>query len=87
MENIKTFFLSEPQSKNYYTMEISEEKIYDTLINVYLNGMNILFGSKCNPINITNEQFNLLNKYMMSIGYIVEYKKDDTKLDIIIKKC
>lgn len=74
-------FTSEPKEPNTLNLRLDPDdpnnanvNIYDILINVYLNGMITLFGNQVNPGNINKEQYNLLNKYMASLGYYANYE-------------
>lgn len=80
-KTINMIFTSEPKEPNTLNLRLDPSdpnnanvNIYDILINVYLNGMATLFGSNVNPGNINKEQYNLLNKYMASLGYIANYE-------------
>ena len=80
-KTINMIFTSEPKEPNTLNLRLdpddpnnSDVNIYDILINVYLNGMITLFGSTVNPGNISTEQYNLLDKYMASLGYNTNYE-------------
>lgn len=81
-KTINMIFTSEPKEPNTLNLRLDPDdpnnanvNIYDILINVYLNGMITLFGSIVNPGNINKEQYNLLNKYMASLGYYANYER------------
>lgn len=80
-KTINMIFTSEPKEPNTLNLRLDPDdpnnanvNIYDILINVYLNGMATLFGNQVNPGNINKEQYNLLNKYMASLGYYANYE-------------
>lgn len=80
-KTINMIFASEPKEPNTLNLRLDPNdannanvNIYDILINVYLNGMGTLFGSTVNPGNINKEQYDLLNKYMASLGYHANYE-------------
>ena len=79
-------FTDEPKPPNTYNLRLDESnpenssiKIDDILVNIFFNGMKTLFGETTNLRNITQEQYEHLNKYMQSLGYntIFEYEYDD----------
>lgn len=81
-KTINMIFTSEPKEPNSLNLRLDPDdpnnanvNIYDILINVYLNGMVTLFGSTVNPGNINKEQYDLLNKYMASLGYHANYER------------
>jgi hypothetical protein len=87
-------FKEEPKPSNTYDLKLDESnpenaniKIDDILINVFFNGMKILYGETTNLRNITQEQYENLNKYMQSLGYnaIFEYEYDDDNFPINVK--
>jgi hypothetical protein len=80
-KTINMIFTSEPKEPNTLNLRLDPDdpnnanvNIYDILINVYLNGMITLFGNQVNPGNINKEQYDLLNKYMASLGYYAHYE-------------
>lgn len=80
-KTINMIFMSEPKDPNTLNLRLDPNdpnnanvNIYDILINVYLNGMITLFGNQVNPGNINKEQYDLLNKYMASLGYYANYE-------------
>jgi hypothetical protein len=82
-------FMSEPKEPNTLNLRLDPDdpnnanvNIYDILINVYLNGMSTLFGNQVNPGNINNEQYNLLNKYMASLGYHANYETKKNEYNV-----
>ena len=69
--------LLDPEDKNNENVNL-----YDILMNVYLNGMNTLFGSEINVGNITKEQFDTLNIYMASLGYYTNCERITNELNV-----
>jgi hypothetical protein len=79
-------FQDEPKPPKHYNLRLDNTKLEneninfnDILMEVFFNGMKILFGESTNLRNITQEQYNLINKYMHSLGYsvIFNYEYDD----------
>jgi hypothetical protein len=42
------------------------------LMTLFINGSKILFGDTINPATMTESQFNTINKYMQSVGFIAK---------------
>ena len=75
-KTINMIFTMEVKEPKTYNLRLnpddpnnSDKNINDILINVFINGMNTLFGKETNPGNITQDQFDILNNYMKSLGY------------------
>jgi hypothetical protein len=51
----------------------SEDVLFPILINVLIYGAKRLYGDDIKPELITTHQFALLNDYMMSIGFVIQY--------------
>lgn len=83
-----------PKPPNHYNLRLDENNpenknvnFNDILLNIFFNGMKILFGESTNLRNITQEQYGLINKYIQSLGYsvIFNYEYDDDNFPINIK--
>jgi len=93
-QTFNVIFQDIPKEKNHYNLRLDETNeenkninFNDILIGVFFNGIKVLFGESTNLQNITQEQYELINKYMQSLGYtvILNYEYDDNKLPINIK--
>ena len=45
----------------------------DILMTIFLKGIEIKFGNKVTPQNISKEQYTIINSYMNSFGYNTEF--------------
>jgi len=88
-KTINLIFTKEPMKPKTYNLRLNpndsnnaDKNIYDILINIFINGMNTLFGSKVHPGNITKEQFDLLNDYIKSLGYNTNLMKSEDMINI-----
>lgn len=91
---LNVIFTEAPKEPNTYNLRLDDSnpdnaniKIEDILINVFVNGLKTLFGESVNFRTITQEQYNLINQYMRSLGYnaIFEYEYDDDNFPINVK--
>lgn len=87
-------FQDEPKSANHYNLRLDDTNpenkdvnFNDILIGIFFNGIKILFGENTNLRNITQNQYDLINTYMKSLGYItiLNYEYDDDNFPINIK--
>lgn len=46
----------------------------NVLINIFISGCNILYGNEVTPANISQDQFQYINKYIKSFGYETHYE-------------
>lgn len=81
-KTINLIFTAEPKDPNSLNLRLDSDdpnnqhiNINDILINVYLNGMNTLFGKQTNIGNINKDQFDHLNKYMASLGHYANLER------------
>lgn len=99
---IQVVFSNPPENPNSYKLDLSVDDIEMTdeildqlakstsniLMNIFISGCKILFGEDITPSNITDDQFQLINKYIHSFGYNTHYEytysdnKIPTKLDV-----
>lgn len=91
---LNVIFTEPPKEANFYNLRLDESnpdnaniKFEDILINVFVNGLKTLFGESTNFRNITQEQYNIINQYMHSLGYnaVFEYEYDDDNYPINLK--
>ena len=93
-QTLEIIFKEDPKPPNTFNLRLDDSnpenvtiKIEDILINVFFNGMKSLYGEATNLRNITQEQYENLNKYIHSLGYntIFEYEYDDDNFPINVK--
>ena len=68
----KILFSKEPQAKNTCQLlldQVDNEYIFELLLNILLNGIDILFGKDINLDDVNEGSISLLNLYMESLGY------------------
>lgn len=56
--------------------ETDHEYVFQTLLNILLEGLYVLFGSDFTMTDLTPELLQLLNQYMKSMGFIVNKHLD-----------
>lgn len=90
---LNIIFNEPPKEPNTFNLRLDDSnpenanvKMDDILINVFFNGLKTLFGEN-NLTNITQEQYNHINKYMHSLGYntIFDYEYDENNNPTRIK--
>lgn len=90
----EVIFNEEPKEPNTYNLRLDTSNpdnesvlLDDVLINIFFTGLKILFGEECNLQNITQDQYNLIDKYMNSLGYkvIFNYEYDDNNVPLHVK--
>lgn len=59
--------------------EADKDVEFDLLTDYTLSCMTILFGPKITPIDLTEEQFDQLNRYVKSIGYVLNVTKEENE--------
>jgi hypothetical protein len=52
---------------------ISNTNIFHPLMDLLIRGAKILYGQHITPQQMTEDQFDLLKKYMLSIGYKIKH--------------
>lgn len=91
---LSMIFSEPPKDTNTYSLRLDDSNpdnqnvnINDILINVFFNGLRILYGESVTLRNITQEQYENINKYMHSLGYntVFEYEYDDDNFPINVK--
>ena len=53
----------------------NDSKRLEALMSILVNGARILYGPSVNPQNLSTEQFNCLQSYFNSIGFVIRFKK------------
>ena len=85
---INILYSNPPTKPNSYKLDLSVDDVEMTdevlkelakttsnvLMNIFISGCDILFGSNVTPSNIKQEQFELINKYINSFGYNTNFK-------------
>ena len=101
---VNIVFANPPGNANSYKLDLSvgdgdvemTDEVLDqlskttsrVLMNIFITGCGILFGDSVSPGNMTEEQFQLINKYINSFGYNTHYEytyndnKVATKLEV-----
>jgi len=84
---VNMIFSSDPVSPKSFIFEYngSEEQLNNILINILISGSKKIFGESTSIPYITEDQLELLNKYMQSMGYRVKREyiyKDDQIIDV-----
>lgn len=82
-----------PKPAKHYNLRLDDTNLEnkdinfnDILINIFFNGLKVLFGESTNLHNITQEQYDLINKYIQSLGYTVVFNYEyDNNIPINIK--
>lgn len=86
---VNMIFTYEPETPKSYLFDFkgTEEQLNNILITILIKGCKKVFGESFTLPYITDEQFQLLNKYMQSCGYTAkrEFKyRDDIIVDVRI---
>ena len=86
-------FNEPPQKAKFYNLRLDENNpenqdvnFNDILIQIFINGIGVLFGTEITPATITKEQFDLANSYIHSFGYNTLYEIVDGKVNIWFEK-
>lgn len=69
---INTIFENSPKDISTYSIK-STTRMFPILMEILITGAKKLYGEDITPSQLTYEQFNILQKYIMSIGYKVMY--------------
>lgn len=89
---INLIFTNSPKPPNSILIDINkistEQNLtpFQCLMTILINGARILFGENINPENISDTQYNTLQKYIKSIGFELhhEYKYDQNNIPIMV---
>jgi hypothetical protein len=77
---INNIFNDIPKEQNsiHLSFDVKDEyELFNMLVNVLTSGMKILYGDEDNKVDIntiTEDNFNNIQKYFRSFGFIVKYK-------------
>lgn len=86
---VNVIFAKEPLPPYSYNIALAEDTynitLFQLLMNILLCGAKKKYGEYITADNITKTQFNELQKYMMSIGYIIKYNYTYNEENIPIK--
>lgn len=84
-------FSNPPKPKKTIFLELEEtcknqESIFDIMLLIATNGMKMLFH-KINPLELTEQEFKLLNKYFNSFGMEIKFTAEcDDDRDFLIQR-
>lgn len=74
---VNIIFAKEPLPPYSYNIALTEDTynvtLFQLLMNILLCGAKKIYGENITADNITKDRFNELQRYMMSIGYIIKY--------------
>ena len=86
---VNVVFAKEPLPPYTYNIGLAEDAynvtLFQLLMNILMCGAKKVYGEFITADNLTKDQFNELQKYMMSIGYIIKYNYTYNKENIPIK--
>ncbi len=77
---IKTIFTQPPKDTCSFKIHLlgydspTSAQMFPYLMYIFVNGAKMLFGSDITPQTMSIEQFDLLKKYMLSLGYKVQHR-------------
>lgn len=90
---VELLFNKSPVSPCTYNIFTSEKPTDDERVNmfpflleIFIKGAKKLYGDNITPQTMTQQQFNTLKNYMLSIGYLTKYNYTFTDDDIEKKK-
>lgn len=74
---VENLFSQRPKPPCSVNLQLTNPtKKIETLMSILLNGAKYLYGSTISPNNLTQDQFQFLQSYFHSIGYVIRYKKE-----------
>ena len=86
---VNVVFAKEPLPPYTYNIALAEDAynvtLFQLLMNILMCGAKKVYGEFITADNLTKDQFEELQKYMMSIGYIIKYNYTYNKENIPIK--
>lgn len=86
---VNVVFAKEPLPPYTYNIALAEDAynvtLFQLLMNILMCGAKKIYGDFITAENLTKRQFEELQKYMMSIGYIIKYNYTYNKENIPIK--
>lgn len=84
---IHNLFFTEPKEPCTYTLTLPSDyngSMFQVLFYILMSGAQILYGKDVRPDDISQKEFNILNKYMLSIGYNIQYSYSCSETNIPI---
>lgn len=73
---IENLFSQSPKPPCSVNLQLTNEtKRLETLMVILVNGAKYLYGNNVSPTNLSKEQFDFLQSYFYSIGFIIRFKK------------
>ena len=75
-EVVEIVFSQPPKETCFYQLYFPEKDlvtIFPFLIKILVGGAKMLYGNEILPHTMTMEQFEILKKYMLSMGFAVKY--------------
>ena len=86
---VNVVFAKEPLPPYTYNIGLAEDAynvtLFQLLMNILMCGAKKIYGDFITAENLTKRQFEELQRYMMSIGYIIKYNYTYNKEGIAIK--
>ena len=86
---VNVVFAKEPLPPYTYNIALAEDAynvtLFQLLMNILMCGAKKIYGDFITAENLTKKQFEELQRYMMSIGYIIKYNYTYNKEGIAIK--
>lgn len=86
---VNVVFAKEPLPPYTYNIALAEDAynvtLFQLLMNILMCGAKKIYGEFITADNLTKDQFEELQRYMMSIGYIIKYNYTYNKEGIAIK--
>jgi|UniRef100_A0A6C0ALY7 hypothetical protein len=86
---VNVVFAKEPLPPYTYNIGLAEDAynvtLFQLLMNILMCGARKIYGDYITAENLTKRQFEELQRYMMSIGYIIKYNYTYNKEGIAIK--
>ena len=86
---VNVVFAKEPLPPYTYNIGLAEDAynvtLFQLLMNILICGARKIYGDYITAENLTKRQFEELQRYMMSIGYIIKYNYTYNKEGIAIK--
>jgi hypothetical protein len=86
---VNIVFVKEPLPPYTYSVLLSEHTynvtLFQLLMNILICGAKKIYGEDITADNITKAQLETLQRYMMSIGYIIKYNYTYNEENIPIK--
>jgi hypothetical protein len=85
---VENLFSQNPKPPCSVKLQLTNpSKRIETLMSILINGAKYLYGQEISPNNLTIDQFQYLQTYFNSIGFVIRYKKEflDDEEKILLK--